>query len=192
MKRTLGTALAVVALVSLPAVARAQMTGMPTHEFGVDVGLAYSHVGSGCTTDCGTFSVSTPVDVRIGFISSGPMMVEPRFTFALITGGGTLIMFDPDVNVLFRMGAGTGMQHLMGPYLTAGVGAHIESLSPSGGGTSTSGAAFAINGGIGTRVSYGSGATRAEAFVKYIFESAKIGVPATLQVGARLGLSLFH
>jgi len=165
--------------------------GAPKHEFGVDLGVAYSKA-SGCVGSCpGIFQVFTPVDVRIGLHPGNAMMIEPRFTFGLVSGGGsTLLSFDPGVNVLFRMGSGSGMHGIMGPYVT--VGADVGIVSVSGGGNSTSGGVLGVNGGIGTRMPFGTAATRLEAFVGYKFKNTKLGSPNTLHLGVRMGLSLFH
>jgi hypothetical protein len=187
MQKLFGTALVAVGLVAAPSIARAQMAGMPHHEFGVDVGIGYAKPSGGT----GTFAIATPVDVRVGFVSSGSMMVEPRFTLNFISGGGTFIAFDPGVNVLFKLGQGTGMHNLMGPYFTVGADANIVSSKPSGG-TSTSGAIIGVNGGIGTRMPYGSGATRLEAFVGYKLKNTSLLSPNTFVIGARIGLSLWH
>src|SRR5438046_6694668 len=86
MRKVTGSLLAVVALVALPHIALAQRAraaaGGPKNEIGVDLGAAYSHTGSGCATDCGTFGLGTPVDIRWGFMARGPLSFEPRFTLS--------------------------------------------------------------------------------------------------------------
>jgi hypothetical protein len=71
MRKLMGCALAVGALIALPQVVLAQHARASSHpkqnEWGVDLGAAFGQYGSGCTTDCGTFSFGTPVDLRLGF-----------------------------------------------------------------------------------------------------------------------------
>jgi hypothetical protein len=199
MQKRIGMALAVAGLAMVPALAQAQarggMAGMgePKHEFGVDVGIAYSHIGSlggvSCTTGCSGFTIGTPVDVRIGLVSSGNMMWEPRFTFNFVSQGGTSIQFDPGVNVLFKMGQSTARNH--NKYFTVGVDANILSSSPTGG-TSTSGVILGFNAGVGMRNPLGSAATRMEAFLGYKLSNTTLNAPSTLLIGARIGLSLWH
>jgi len=190
MRKLLGTALVVAGTV-IPGVATAQaghdMGGMPKHEFGVDIFAAYQKPSGGS----GGLLVTTPVDVRVGFVSSGNMMFETRSSLAFASGGGTFLSFTPGLNVLFRMGHGTGNHNLMGRYFTVGADVNIQSFKITGL-PSTSGAVIGINGGIGTRSAYGSGATRIELFGRYLLKNTKLGVPNTIQIGARLGLSLWH
>ena len=182
MRKLIGSALLVAGLVAVPAAAVAQGT-----EFGVDLGIAYNKTGSGCSVDCGSVQIGTPVDVRFGFVSSGPLSFEPRFTLGYISGGGDhLLTFSPDLNVLFRMGSSTARQ---GMYLTGGVG--IDIASASIGGTSSSATQLSFNGGVGTRVPYGSAAWRLEAFFRYNLENSGKGIPSSIDIGARIGVSLW-
>src|SRR5437868_2986308 len=84
----------------VPAAAFAQMGGMnhnPTHEFGVDLAVAYSKPSGGSST----ISIFTPVDVRVGFLSTGMIQPEARLTLGFSSGGGsTGIAFDPGLNLL--------------------------------------------------------------------------------------------
>jgi hypothetical protein len=187
----LSVAAAVGGLVLAPALAMAQAKGGETsarHEFGVDLSLMYTHIGSGCTTDCSLFSAVTPLDVRIAFHSSGPLAVEPRFGLSYVTGGGGHVLhFTPDINLLYAFGA----HRVMGPYLTAGVGVDLTDVGVSGG-TSASATQLSINVGIGTRKPWGTGAFRPEAFFRYNFENTSKGIPSSFDLGARIGLSFFH
>jgi hypothetical protein len=181
----------VFAALSVPAVARAQM-GRPMHEFGVDLAAMYQKVGSGCSTDCGYFQVGVPVDLRIGFLTQGPLSVEPRLTFSYLSGGGGhLLAFDPHLNVLYRLGAGTGPHSMMGPYVTVGAGVAIVNASVSGGTSSTS-TQLSVNAGIGMRSAFESAAFRPEAFFAYNFENKGKNIPSSIAIGARIGLSFFH
>ncbi len=197
MQKRIGMALAVAGLAVVPALAQAQarggmagMGGSYKHEFGVDVALAFVHVGSGCTTSCSGFTLMTPVDVRIGMVSAGSMMWEPRLTlnYTSLLGSSSLD-FDPGVNVLFKMGQGGTYNH--NRYFTVGVDADIKSTSPAGG-TSTSGVVIGFNGGVGMRSPFGSAAKRMEAFVGYRLQNTTLGSPSTFVIGARVGLSLWH
>jgi hypothetical protein len=176
MRKLIGGAVLLASLVGIPAVAAAQHSDAK-HEFGVDIGIMYSKPDQ---LD-GVFQIGTPVDVRVGFVSSGSMMLEPRFSLLFLSGSGSsATLADLGLNVLF------GKDQRAGMYFTAGG----SMLLASGGGTSATG--FSVNGGIGTRSGYGSGALRLEAFVKYDLESTDLGRPNTLNIGARVGLSLWH
>jgi outer membrane protein with beta-barrel domain len=185
MKRLLLSVLAMItALALVPGIAAAQHMGNAKHEFGVDLGLVYSKPSGGD----GVFQIGTPVDVRIGFVSSGKLEVEPRFTFTYASGGGdNAYVFTPDINLLFGLGAEGNKQ---GPYVTFGAGVDLTHVSISGVSSSTS--QFNFNGGIGTRVPYESGAIRLEAFVRYLLKNTSKNLPNTLDIGARIGLSLWH
>ena len=176
MRKLISGAVLVASLVGIPAVAAAQH-GDAKHEFGVDLGIVYTKESN---VD-GIFSIGTPVDVRVGFVSSGSMMFEPRFSLLFLSqSGNSGTLADLGVNVLF------GKDQRAGMYFTAGG----SMLLASGGGSTATG--FSVNGGIGTRSGYGSGALRLEAFVKYDLESADFGRLNTLNIGARVGLSLWH
>jgi hypothetical protein len=133
----------------------------------------------------------TPVDVRIGFLGSGPVSFEPRFALSYVTNGsGHLLEFAPGLNVLYAFGARRGPRGLMGPYLTGGISLNLTSVGS--GGTSTSATQLSINVGIGQRRGRGLGAFRPEAFFRYDFENASKGIPSSLDLGVRLGLSFFR
>src|SRR5262245_41212783 len=109
MRKVTSSLVAAAALLALPHIAQAQRArpaaGGPKNEIGVDLGAAYSHYGSGCATSCGAFEAGTPVDIRWGFMSNGPLSFEPRFTLSYFTGlGGHDLAFTPDLNVLYRFG----------------------------------------------------------------------------------------
>jgi hypothetical protein len=130
MNRALAAALSL-AFMAAPAVARAQR--MAEHEIGVDAAVAWvkpSGVGASLT-------IMTPVDVRLGFASRGPLSVEPRLSLFLRSDGGTRYSIDPGVNLLYRLG-GTAVNH--NRYLTFGTDIDLEKAG-------TSGAIFALNGG---------------------------------------------
>jgi len=180
-----GMVLAALAM-SLPATAHAQRRaaassmGGAKHEFGVDIGVAYEKP-SGVS---GGIVFGTPLDVRIGIVSSSKMMWEPRLNLAFSSvGGNTTYEFRPGVNVLFANSAGG---HRRGMYFTGG-GALL--LADAGGG---SGTAFSVNAGVGWRKPYGSGAWRYELGFQWTSESTDLGLPSTIQIGGRVGLSLWH
>ena len=148
------------------------------YEFGVDVAAAYQTADGD-----GLFSFRTPVDVRIGFVSPNPITLETRFSMTLASGGGiTAFIFDPGVNVLFKLGQRPAGQ-LAGPYVT--VGADVAVVSLSGGGTSGNSTTVSLNGGIGTRVGSGASLTRYEGFLGYTPDGG------VLTIGIRAGLSFF-
>jgi hypothetical protein len=156
--------------------------GNASHEFGVDLSAAYSH--ESFTPSFNHFLIATPVDVRIGFVSRSHIMFEPRFAFTfdskeLVTGQSAYV-FTPDLNVL------VGKNHKKGLYFTAG--ASVDLLHAVG----VSATQFGLDGGVGARSPYESGAIRLEAFVQYKFKNTSKGLPNTLSIGGRIGLSLWH
>jgi len=188
MRIVTGSLLAAVALVALPQMAVAQRRaasaggGGPKNEFGVDIGAALGHIGSGCATNCGTFELGTPVDLRVGFVGRS-ISIEPRVTLSYLSqGGGHVLLFTPDVNFLKPMGQST--QH-KGLYLTAGAG--VTFISASG---ASSANQFSINGGVGTRMPFESAAWRLEGFFRYSFQSGPLA--SGYNVGVRAGLSLWR
>jgi len=184
MGKLIGSGLVLMVFLVAPVIAAAQHGTMDgaSHEFGVDLSAAYSH--ESFTPSFDHFLIATPVDVRIGFGSRSHIMFEPRFAFAfdskeLLTGQSAYV-FTPDLNVLF------GKNHKNGLYVTAGAG--VDLLHAVG----VSAAQFGLNGGVGTRLPYESGAIRLEAFVLYKFKNTSKGLPKTLNIGGRIGLSLWH
>jgi len=192
MRHVIRCAAATAALALLPSLAAAQhsMSHMenPKHEVGVDLigfyqhqslsGLSFNHV-----------VVMTPVDLRAGFLSGDKLSVEARLVFAYDSKGGvdtltssskSSYIFNPDVNLLWGFESN---KH--GPYFTAGAGLNLQNF-----GISTT--QFGFNGGLGTRVPYESGAIRLEAFAQYLLKNTSKNLPNTLNVGARVGLSLWH
>lgn len=189
MRKLMGCVLAAVALVALPQVllaqrarAGARASGPAQNEWGVDLGAAFGGVGSGCTADCSTFSFGTPVDVRVGF-PAGAMSVEPRVSLSYVSqGGGHLLIFSPDVNLLKPMGNSTARRGL---YLTGGLGLNV--ISASGASSENQ---FSLNAGVGKRIPVQSTAWRLEGFFKYNFEAGNL--PSTWNLGARIGMSFWR
>ena len=175
MHRALGGLVAAL-LAAAPGVAQAQRMG--EHEIGVDAALAWVKP-SGAD---GRLTILTPVDVRLGFASRGPLSLEPRFSMFLQADGGTRYSIDPGLNVLYRLG-GTAVNH--NQYLTFGADIDLEKAGPSG-------AIFALNGGYGMRRPWGAGAFRTEFFFRYAFEDTQLGAPNTFSLGVRAGLSMWH
>ena len=162
----------------------------PHHEFGVDVGLGVLSPSGGSSH----FVLATPVDVRLGFVSASPLSWEGRLTLIYDSrgyGSNAAYSLAPDIQALLKLGKGGGPRGLLGAYETAGMGLDFRD-APNGTGGTNSTALLRINGGIGDRLPYGSGAVRIEGFVAYDFKSTTLGVPATVEVGARVGLSLWH
>lgn len=175
-----------------PSLAAAQHTMShmenPKHEVGVDLIGFYQHQSlSGQSFN--HVVVMTPVDLRAGFLSGDKLSVEARLVFAYDSKGGvdTLTLspkssyvFNPDINLLWGFESN---KH--GPYFTAGAGLNLQNF-----GVSTT--QFGFNGGLGTRVPYESGAIRLEAFAQYLLKNTSKNLPNTLNIGARVGLSLWH
>jgi hypothetical protein len=189
MRKVTGSLLAAVALVALPHMVLAQRRaagggggGGARNEFGVDLGAAFGHIGSGCAANCGTFEAGTPVDVRIGF-NGATMSVEPRVTFSYVSrGGGHVMIFSPDVNFLKPMGTSTSHKGL---YLTAGAG--ISFISASGASSENQ---FSLNGGVGTRIPKPNTNWRLEGFFRYNVHSGVL--PSGYNVGVRAGMSFWQ
>ena len=185
MRKLIGGMAVVAVLMSVAAAAEAQRRAAPAsgakHEFGVDVGVAYTKYEN---VD-GGFEIGTPLDVRVGLIPrAGKMMWEPRFAIGIATwGGSTRYQFTPGVNVLFSNSPGG---HRRGMYLTGGAGLHLEDDGAN------SGTGFMLNGGVGWRKPYGSAAWRYEVGFQYTSEMTDLGIPSRIQIGARLGVSLWH
>lgn len=176
-----GMVLAAVAL-SLPASAQAQRRAAAPaakHEFGVDLGLAYVKPDG---VD-GGIALFTPVDVRWGFVSPKNMMWEARGSLDFNTVGGTTsYQFEPGVNVLVSNSPGG---HRRGMYFTGGAG-----LVLADDGTN-SGTGFAFNAGVGWRKPWGSAAWRYEVGFRWQSEMTDLGVPSTIAIGGRIGVSLW-
>jgi len=186
MRHLIGSVSLTTALIASAAVAAAQHEAMGSarHELGVDVSASYVHQ-SLVGTSLNSFIIVTPVDVRLGFVSSGRLMFEPRFAFLFdsrAAGTGSGYVFTPDVNVLYAK------NHKRGMYVTAGAGVDLQKDVTATG----SSAQIGVNGGIGTRSPYESGAIRLEAFVQYRFKNTSKGLPNILSIGGRIGLSLWH
>ena len=193
MQHVFRRAVATAALALLPSFATAQhgMSHMenPQHEVGVDLIGFYQHqslIGGGSFNHV---LVMTPVDLRAGFLSGDKLSVEARLVFQYDSKGGvdTLTLtskasyvFTPDVNLLWGF-----QSNKHGPYFTAGAGVSLQNF-----GVSTS--QFGFNGGLGTRVPYESGVIRLEAFAQYLLKNTGKNLPNTLNIGARVGLSLWH
>ncbi len=193
MRHVIRRAAAAAALALLPSVAMAQhnLSHMenPKHEVGVDLIGFYQHQS---LISGGSFShvlVMTPVDLRAGFLSGDKLSVEARLVFQYDSKGGvdtltlapkTTYAFTPDINLLWGF-----QSNKHGPYFTAGAGVNFQNF-----GVSTS--QFGFNGGLGTRVPYESGVIRLEAFAQYLLKNTGKGLPTTLNIGARVGLSLWH
>src|SRR5512135_2131853 len=175
-----------IVLVCIPALASAQrMAAGPKHEFGVDLSAVYSMPScSGCSGHI--ISAMTPVDVRVGFLSSGKLSFEARFSGTWINtdvGGSstTLVTLGPGANLLYRL-AGTAPNH--NTYLT--VGGELAYAKATGSSSTTQ---FSVDGGIGLRRGKGALASRAELFGAYSFKTSS--TLAMIHIGLRLGMSFF-
>lgn len=196
MRKVTSSLLAAVALVALPHIAQAQRRatggggGSPQNEIGVDLGAAYSHYGNPCATSCGAFDAGTPVDIRWGFMASGPLSFEPRFTLNYFTGlGGHDLAFTPDLNVIYRMKNASARR---GMYLTGGLGLDWTNSKLPNATTSTSATQLSLNAGVGKRIPIESNAWRLEGFFRYNFENTSKSLPSRLDIGARVGMSFWR
>lgn len=184
MRKLIGGMVFAAIALSLPAAAMAQRRTMAAssakHELGVDLGIAYAKP-SGVS---GGIEIKTPIDVRFGIVSGSKMMWEPRASLDFSSvGGNTTYLFVPGVNLLFANSPG---MHRRGMYFTGGA---ALVLGDAGGG---SGTAFQLNGGIGWRKPYESAAWRYEVGIRWTSESADLGLPSTMEIGGRIGISLWH
>ena len=180
-------ALFTVGLACAPAIAAAQhdmaMGHAMKHEFGADITGFYQRLSqNGASSN--QILIGTPVDLRVGIGAGDKATVEPRINFAFHSkgnsNGGAAYEFIPDLNFTW----GFQSNH-NGPYLTAGAALRMEHD------TSTQ-TQFGFNGGLGTRIPYESGAIRLEAFGQYFLKKAADGIPNELNIGVRIGLSLWH
>lgn len=183
MRKLIGSAVLVAAVCAIPASAHAQRraaaAGGPKHEFGIDAVVAYSKPEGAD----GQFSIFTPVDIRVGFMTAKKMMWESHLGLFFTSGGVDGYDISVGLNAVTPLGRGT---HRSGPYWTAGAAINLVDDGTD------SGAILSLNGGVGKRSPYGSGASRLTGFVSYSFENTSLAVPSILSFGARIGLSLWH
>jgi len=152
--------------------------GGAKHEFGIDLGAAYTKP-SGVS---GGIQILSPLDIRLGIVSRGELMWEPHVSLSLSSVGGTTIYtFTPGVNVLYSTKPGG---HRRGMFFTGGAGLVLADLGVA------SGASIQLNGGVGWRKPYGSGAWRYGLGFRWI--SSSDVTPSTIQIGGRVGISLWH
>jgi hypothetical protein len=166
----------------------------PRHEFGIDLGIASAKPDDGERA----LVIGTPIDVRVGFVTASPWMLETRFSFEYIgVDEGSALSFVPGVNLLWRLGPGTGLANQMGPYVTVGGSAEYSRFSSDAADDSESATQFGLNVGIGTRLAWGTAAFRPELFFAKVFESGDIDddeifLPAGTAFGLRVGISLWR
>lgn len=167
---------------------------MPSYEFGVDVGITSTKRDG---FDGRILRIGSPVDVRLGFVTSRPLMLETRFRLGYTrTDDAWGLNLGPSLNILWRFVQGRGFANQMGPYMTAGAG--VEYTRVKGPATNgTQGATqFGVTFGVGSRIAWGTAAFRPELFIQRAFESHALGepehVPASSTLGARVGISLWR
>jgi hypothetical protein len=187
MRSFIGSTLVVVGLAVLPsltlaqrrAAARTDAHAGAEHEFGLDLGADYAKPQN----ISGGIELLTPVDIRVGLRSRGKLMWEPRLTFALSTvGAGTVYTIGPELAGLYAMGPGG---HSSGMFLSGSVGLGLAKFG------ATSGTNFSFGGSVGWRKPYGSAAWRYELGFRYDTKNDAY-LPATIRIGGRVGLSLWH
>lgn len=141
--------------------------------------------------------IGSPVDVRLGFVTSRPLMLETRFRLGYTRSEDAWgLSLGPSLNLLWRLVHGSGYANQMGPYLTAGAGVEYTRVrGPATNGTQSA-TQLGVTLGLGSRIGWGTAAFRPELFIHRVFESHTPGdpqhVPASSTVGARLGISLWR
>lgn len=156
------------------------------HEFGIDIGLAYALASDLGGVDVGSgLRVGMPLDVRLGWVPRGKLMFEGRVS---IQADGIesrdLYLVTAGANVVYPFGKGT---HRRGTYLTGGAAVLLTGVQDQ------SGTGFSLNGAIGTRKPIGGNAAfRFEGGVRYDTEVEDVFLPATLNIGGRVGISFWH
>lgn len=191
MRRLFGGMVATAVALSLTTTAQAQRRaasapmGGAEHELGVDLGLAY--VDPQITGASGGIVIQTPVDVRFGFVPRGAskMMWEPRATFNFNTVNGTTkYLLTPQLDLLYANSPGG---HRRGMYFVGGAGLVLGDFGAG------SGTALKLEGGVGWRKPYGSGAWRYEFGLQWVSSSANLGFNADyIAIAGRIGISLWH
>lgn len=181
MRKLIGGMTLAVILMSLPALVQAQRQATGArHEWGIDVGAGYMKPDG---VDGGIFII-TPLDVRLGFVSRSNMMWEGRLGFDFNTVGGTTAYeLRPSINVLFANSAGG---HRRGMYFTGGAGLLLGDDGVN------SGTAFSVQAGVGWRKPYKSAALRYELGFQWSSESQDLGLPSTIIIGGRFGVSFWN
>ena len=169
-----------------PAARSAPAAPQPKNEFGVDIGLSWVSPDEGDSR----IRVGTPIDLRIGFVSKGRLMWEPRLSFAFDSEGLGLgdaaYTFSPQIVALYSM---SPQKHRAGMYLFGGAGLNLVSI---GAPTVDGGTTFSLGGGVGTRKRIGNAALRFEGGLRYDTEDSDAGMPSQFAVGGRVGLSFWH
>jgi hypothetical protein len=148
-------------------------------EFGADVAAFFQHVSA----EGGTLNhvvAAGPIEVRVGFPLGEYATVEPRVSFAYDSkgaGGETGYTLGPDINVTYGV---LGGENASGYYATAGAGLVV---------THTQGTASQaqLNVGFGRR----AGILRIEGFVQDVLRSKSNHLPNRLNVGVRVGVSVW-
>jgi hypothetical protein len=187
-----GIVLAAVAL-SIPAASSAQRrttavaAGGAKHELGIDLSGAY--VSPNTNGVDGGLAILAPVSVRYGIMPrSGKIMWEPRISLNLSSvGGQTRYALAPQLNLLY---ANTTGGHRRGMYFAGGAGLVLG--DPSG---NASGTAVKLEGGVGWRKPYGSGAWRYEVGIQWVSSNDELAAAFLadyIAIGGRIGISLWH
>lgn len=157
----------------------------PKNEFGVDLGLAWVSPDGGDSR----LQIGSPLDLRVGFVSKGRLMWEPRLSLAFDSeglAGDAAYSFAPQLVALYSM---TPQRHRAGWYLFGGAGLNFVSAGIP---TVDAATTFALGAGLGTRKRLGSAALRFEGGLRYSTEDTDAGMPSQFTVGARVGLSFWH
>jgi hypothetical protein len=180
--------LVLAALVLAPGITAAQQrraasaTG-PRHEFGVDFGLAWVSPDGADSR----FRIGSPLDLRIGFVPRGRVMLEPRLALQFdsegFTGDATYAI-TPQLVALYSM---TPQRHRRGWYLFGGAGLNFVDFTGGNSGTT-----FSLGAGAGTRRRVGTAAIRLEGGFRYDTEDSGALMPSQFSIGGRVGLSFWN
>ena len=154
------------------------------HEFGIDLGFAWVSPDVGNSR----IRVGTPLDVRIGFVSRGRLMWEPRLGLAFDSEGlgDAAYTFTPQIVALYSM---TPRRHRAGWYAFGGAGLNLVSIGLP---AAQAGTTFSIGGGVGTRKRVGSAAVRFEGGLRFDTDDSGAGMPSQFSLGVRTGLSFWN
>jgi hypothetical protein len=168
-----------VLLALLPATLSAQgaVAASEKHELGLDFTYSYAWRSD----DQSSWVMGTPVDIRIGFVTTKPIMYQVGFS---LEGGGS--------GGASSLGGGIGLaalwarDHRSGLYFFGGAAGSFFGVTGEETGFTPS-----VVAGVGTRLPRGAAAIRLETFVRYATESTT-DAPSQTRVGVRAGLSFWH
>ena len=168
-----------VVLSLLPAALAAQGSSAPAgrHELGLDALFSYGKPSGGESN----WVAGAPVDIRIGFVTTKPIMYQVSFSVEGGGGGGSSA-YDGGVG----LAALWAKDHHKGPFLDGNVAGSFSAATGS-----ETGFVPSVGVGVGTRMPRGTAAIRLELTARYAFENSN-GAPSAVRVGVRAGFSFWH